>query len=353
MRHMPAAQGPCHPQAAIGPLLERLAHRLEHHGDGMPPWLFDALGLIQVEGEVADPGTLAIGDLARPARPDADRNLYRRRHAGDRHLHRRAADRCAGGRGGVATDPAAHNDLLAHYVVATGSDGYRAVFSLGEIDPRFGGDAVMLAYDDTEGQLGWLEPDGRARMVVPDDAAGGRYVSDLAGLTIGTAPDVVAGAGRPLHRARPAWRRGTERGAGRGGSRRLAPVTLTTTYTAGGRPVTDTYTGVPLWDLLTEAGVTTDASAHNDILGFYVVATGSDGYRVVFSMGELDPRFGGESVLVAYDDTAGQLGPEGEDGFARMVVPGDLAGGRYVLNLVSIEVVDIDAAPGATEQLWA
>jgi hypothetical protein len=54
------------------------------------------------------------------------------------------------------TDSAARNDILAHYVVATGSDGYRAVYSLGEIDPRFGGKQITVAYDDTAGQLGWF-----------------------------------------------------------------------------------------------------------------------------------------------------------------------------------------------------
>ena len=43
-------------------------------------------------------------------------------------------------------------------------------------------------------------------------------------------------------------------------------------------------------------------------------------------------------ILVAYSDTGGQLGPGGADGFARMVVPGDTAGGRYVSNLVDLTV---------------
>ena len=69
-------------------------------------------------------------------------------------------------------------------------------------------------------------------------------------------------------------------------------------------------------------------------------------------MGELDPRFGGEGVLVAYDDALGQLGPVGEDGIAWMVVPGDAAGGRYVSNLVSIEMFDIDTDASGGDPLW-
>jgi hypothetical protein len=119
----------------------------------------------------------------------------------------------------------------------------------------------------------------------------------------------------------------------------LSPVTtLTATYTAAGSPVTDTYTGIKLWDLLSNAGGVTVTAAKNDILSKYVVATGSDGYKAVFSLGEIDPNFGAQPVMAAYADTGGQLGPDGSDGLARMVVPGDNAGGRYVSDLVSLDV---------------
>ncbi len=88
----------------------------------------------------------------------------------------------------------------------------------------------------------------------------------------------------------------------------------------------------------------TDPAIKNDVLGFAVVATGSDGYRAVISLGEIDPMFGNQKDLVAYSDTGGQLGPGGSDGALRLVVPGDVAGGRYVSNLVSLQVIDATAA---------
>ncbi len=119
----------------------------------------------------------------------------------------------------------------------------------------------------------------------------------------------------------------------------LTPSTTeSATYLAGGTPVSDTYTGVSLWNLLGDAGGVTTTSAKNDILSKYVVATGSDGYKVVFSLGEIDPQFGNQPILVADADTAGQLGCSGSDGLARMVVPGDVDGGRYVSDLVSLDV---------------
>ena len=94
----------------------------------------------------------------------------------------------------------------------------------------------------------------------------------------------------------------------------------------------------------------TDPNITNDVLRQYVEAIGSDGYAAIFSLGEIDPMFGGQQDLVAYSDTLGQLGPDGEDGFARMVVPGDTAGGRYISNLVALKV--FTAAPVPEPATW-
>jgi hypothetical protein len=243
--------------------------------------------------------------------------------------------------GGVTTT-AAKNDILSKYVIATGSDGYEAVFSLGEIDPAFGNQPVLVAYADTEGQLGPNASDGVARMVVPGDIAGGRYVSDLVSLQVRTLPEPgPVGAG------------GISPQATLGGAVAdptiVTPATLsalnqstteTATYLAGSSSTTDTYTGVSLWTLIQDAGLLTDPSIKNDLLRFAVVATGSDGYRAIISLGEIAPMFGNQPDLVAYADTGGQLGPGGSDGALRLVLPGDQAGGRYVSNLVSLQVID-------------
>lgn len=84
----------------------------------------------------------------------------------------------------------------------------------------------------------------------------------------------------------------------------------------------------------------TDPSIKNDLLRYGVVATGSDGYRAFVAMGEIDPAFGNQPDLIAYSDTGGQLGPGGSDGALRLIVPGDVAGGRYVSNLTSLQVID-------------
>jgi hypothetical protein len=243
--------------------------------------------------------------------------------------------------GGV-TVTSAKNDILSKYVVATGADGYKAVFSLGEIDPNFGNQPVTVAYSDIDGQLGPHGSDGLARMVVPGDLAGGRYVSDLASLNVESLPEPgPSGAGGISDQLTLS---GQVADPGIVTPETLASLnqstTETATYISGAGQVTDTYTGVSLWTLIQDAGLLTDPSVKNDLLRFGVVATGSDGYRAFISLGEIDPAFGNQPDMIAYADTGGQLGPNGPDGALRLIVPGDHAGGRYVSNLVSLQVID-------------
>ena len=120
----------------------------------------------------------------------------------------------------------------------------------------------------------------------------------------------------------------------------FSPAQENVTYFAAGAVVTESFTGVLLWDLLNNSpvgGIVTDPSIKNDILHKVVIVTGTDCYQSVFGAAEIDPFFGGSQIMVAYA-TGGQS--LGNDGFARIVVPGDKAGGRFVSNITTIEVRD-------------
>src|SRR3954447_10245316 len=52
-------------------------------------------------------------------------------------------------------------------------------------------------------------------------------------------------------------------------------TTASVTYKAAGAPVSDTYSGTTLWNLLNIAGGVTTTTAKNDILSKYIIATGS------------------------------------------------------------------------------
>lgn len=118
------------------------------------------------------------------------------------------------------------------------------------------------------------------------------------------------------------------------------PAQENVTYFAAGSVVSESFTGVLLWDLLNNApvdGIVTDPAIKNDILHKIIIVTGTDCYQSVFGAGEIDPFFGGSQIMVAYA-TGGQS--LGNAGFARVVVPGDKAGGRFVSNIANIEVRD-------------
>ncbi len=235
------------------------------------------------------------------------------------------------------------NDVLNRYVQATGSDGYRTVFSLGELNPSFGNRADLVAYSEsTASGPAPLAGDGFARVTAPGDVKGGRYVSNLVDLDMRSSGSTVAGAGGGLSTAFA-----VSGAVDAAASFDLATLKSlpATTLTVG----TNTYTGVSFWDFLNrDVGLALDSSVKNDVLNKYVVATGSDGYKSVFSLGELDAEFGNQPDLIAYDENGGSLGA---DGFARIVVPNDLRAGRWVSNLISLVV--FTAAPVPEPAGWA
>lgn len=97
----------------------------------------------------------------------------------------------------------------------------------------------------------------------------------------------------------------------------------------------ETYSGVPLMDLLAHLGVPHGADLKSKALADYIVATGSDGYKSVVALGEIDPAFHPGMVLVA-DTMDGK--PLDKAGPFRLVVTEDKRPARSVRNLVRIEL---------------
>ena len=108
------------------------------------------------------------------------------------------------------------------------------------------------------------------------------------------------------------------------------------TYFAAGQVASHQFTGALLWDLLQSVGgIVVDPKVKNDILRSVVIITGSDGYASVIGAGEIAPGFGGDQIMIAYAQD-GQ--PLGQDGFAKIIAPGDKMGGRFVSNIAKIEI---------------
>ncbi len=93
-----------------------------------------------------------------------------------------------------------------------------------------------------------------------------------------------------------------------------------------------TYTGVLLWDLVQRAGI--DDTGKWSELRHVLQVTGKDGYRIMLSVGEIDPNFGHAPMLVAYARNGVPLAGDA----LRLVVPGDRHGARSVRDLVHIEI---------------
>jgi hypothetical protein len=208
------------------------------------------------------------------------------------------------------------NAILRSYVLATSLTGAESIISLGEIDPFFGGTGALppfVAYSGT---------DGNPALIFPGAGASGRDVTDLASLQILSVPALVRGSGGLSASLMLGGSVATP------GNYNLAALQAlpSSSVNIGG----DVYTGVPLWSLLTPTV--------SNVLSGYVIASGTDGYEVLYSLAELDPNFGAPLDLVPYADTQGAFP---SDGFARIVIPGDNHQGRYVSNLDSIQVAAV------------
>jgi hypothetical protein len=98
-----------------------------------------------------------------------------------------------------------------------------------------------------------------------------------------------------------------------------------------------TYSGVPLMALLVEAGVPQRPKGNDFRL--YVIAEGRDGFRAVYSLGEVSPDVHDGSVLLA-DSLDGK--PLANDGPIELVCSGEKRASRWVRGVVSIRVMKAD-----------
>ncbi len=99
----------------------------------------------------------------------------------------------------------------------------------------------------------------------------------------------------------------------------------------------ETYSGVPLIALLVELGVPQKPKGKDFRL--YVVAEGRDGYKVVYSLGEVSPDVHDGSVLLA-DSVDGK--PLADNGPIELVCSGERRPARWVRGVVSIRVQAAD-----------
>jgi hypothetical protein len=260
---------------------------------------------ITVGGSVSSPGTLSAADLA--ALPQVSLPLH---------------TVTGGTRGSVSgallTDALAtkgpvfdsgKNGLLRAKVTVKGRGGATAVFAYGELDPGFGNHPAVLT-----------ESAGHVGLVVPGDLLRLRSVADVSSVVV---TDLAAPVSTP-----PAGGV-TVRAGGRTvvlPAKTLAALPRekrTVTYSAGPVSQTHTESGPTLTAVLLAARVL-------PLPGVVVTAVGTDGYGAAVTNAEA--LIGRRPLLLSL----------AEDGTAlaqpRLVTAGDVKGGRYVSDVVTLAV---------------
>lgn len=102
---------------------------------------------------------------------------------------------------------------------------------------------------------------------------------------------------------------------------------------------TETYQGVELSLLLGRLDAPLGQKLRGKALAMYVVAEGTDKYRALYSLAEVDPAFHNGTVIVA--DREGGQQPIAKDGPFKLVNTEDKRPARWVRNLASIQLSSV------------
>jgi hypothetical protein len=113
----------------------------------------------------------------------------------------------------------------------------------------------------------------------------------------------------------------------------------TVTVTNGHTKATETYTGVPIAALLEKLGLPFTKANEPTLLKTYLVAEGTDGYRVLVSAYETLAPIRSTSAIVALTLDGKPLAA---DGSFKLIIPGDTRPQRWVQNLKSITFKTVD-----------
>jgi DMSO/TMAO reductase YedYZ molybdopterin-dependent catalytic subunit len=96
------------------------------------------------------------------------------------------------------------------------------------------------------------------------------------------------------------------------------------------------YEGVPLVEVLKEAGVKFGQDLRGPALASYLVVEATDGYKAVFALPELDPAFNDRMILLADRRDGKPL--DAKHGPVQVIVPGEKKQARWVRMVVTLRI---------------
>ncbi|ACL15997.1 hypothetical protein Mpal_0626 [Methanosphaerula palustris E1-9c] len=230
-------------------------------------------------------------------------------------------------------NPTNHNWVEGDYVLVTGQNGETALYSYGELDTKFAQGNTVTLTEQNNGQV---------------DLAGlGREIKDVNSIDVVHAVDVVKGGTRFYSQQFIVSGEGiTPKVLNLSDLQGMTQVTSRIKNTKNN--VTTDWTGPTLLSTLKASGVnTTDMTS-------YVVVSGPDGFATVLSMYEAthalsglysDPAYSQYDMLaITGDNTLNVAKNESDNGFARLVIPGDNVNGRWTSNVYQIVVYDLTSS---------
>lgn len=131
-----------------------------------------------IKGAVKQEISLTATDLKAAPRT----KISAKGHDGSMHEYEGVALQTLLAKAGVPAAGDLKGKSMALYVIAEAADGYRAVFSLAELDSDFAAESVLVA-DTADGkELG--ADQGPLRLVVPGDKRQGRWVRMLKSIVV-------------------------------------------------------------------------------------------------------------------------------------------------------------------------
>jgi len=114
----------------------------------------------------------------------------------------------------------------------------------------------------------------------------------------------------------------------------LPQRTIAITVQEGGRSVTHTESGPYLSDVLAFLGWQPISACRNDVLRWWILASNQKGATALVTRGEIDPGFGNRPAILSISEDGRFVTAKGP----RLIVPGDITGGRDITGVNQITV---------------